>query len=93
MPPKTFKVYYVKAEHSDDIYIGSTTIPISQRLAIHKNPKNTASSRKLLQYGPISITIIELVIDRKQLKEREEYHINAFRNNGFNVINQYRAKR
>lgn len=81
------KIYTIRSHQTDEIYIGSTTVTLSQRLAKHKNQfkcwKNGTThyvtSFKLLEYGD---AYIELLCnypcnDRNELNKKEGEYIRS----------------
>lgn len=90
---KTCKVYFIKAENSDEIYIGSTTMSLQNRLSRHKNPNSTTTASKLLQYGNLSISLLETVERKEELRRRELDYINIYKDQGHTVINKYKPIR
>lgn len=65
MPYKydTAKIYKITSEHTDKIYIGSTTQPLKHRLWQHeyefKRNNYNCSSRALFEYGGCKIELVE----------------------------------
>jgi hypothetical protein len=61
------KIYQVKSDHTDDVYIGSTTTKLSQRFSKHKNHYKRylvgkgryITSFKILEYGDAYIELLE----------------------------------
>lgn len=90
---RTHKVYVLKAENSENVYIGSTSLSLQARLRLHRGVNCTTTATQLLQFGKLSIELLELVQTREQSKRRELYHINTFRENGRNVVNKYKPIR
>ena len=90
---RTFKVYFIKAENSDDIYIGSTKLSLKGRLNRHKNPKSTTRASNLLKHGDLSITLLETVDNKEDLRRREMYYINTYKENGHSVLNKNKPVR
>lgn len=90
---RTCKVYCVKAENSDQIYIGSTILSLKCRLNRHKNPNSTTRASILLQHGDLSITLLETVDNKEELRQREMHYINTYKENGHTVINKNKPVR
>lgn len=86
---KTNKVYILRAENTDKVYIGSTRLSLQKRLCCHRYKKCTTRAVELLEYGTLSIELLEKVDDRAYLKHRELDYINMFKSNGANVVNKY----
>lgn len=84
---KTFKVYVLKAEHTDKIYIGSTKLSLNKRLSIHHGQNCTTKAVELLPFGKLSIELLEMVDDLANLKYRELEYINMYKREGANIVN------
>ena len=86
------KIYRIISNETEIIYIGSTTQPLTKRMAHHKTLMK-CSSAEILQYPDADIILIENYScnSKEELKSREQYHIDDYRANGFNVINKNRA--
>ena len=83
------KIYKLVSPHTDEIYIGSTTQKLCQRLSGHSRSfrkKNKCTSVKLLELGKVKIVLIEdFPCDRKEeLLKRERYYIE-----NFDCVNKY----
>ena len=60
MDYKNGKIYALRTQHSDEIYIGSTTQTLTKRLSWHHCPKQTCSSKILFEkYDDVYIELIE----------------------------------
>ncbi len=78
------KIYKISSPHFDKFYIGSTTISLNSRLAIHKNDmkkhedgkKNFVTSYLVLKHSDCKIELIETFscANRKELEKREGYY-------------------
>ena len=71
------KIYSIRSHQTDKIYIGSTTQPLAQRMAIHiysyKTGNNLCSSKEILQYEDAYIELIEdYPCDTKEQLNRRE---------------------
>jgi len=86
------KIYKIISNHTDLIYIGSTTQTLAQRKQKHRN-KNNCSSIEILQYDDARIILIELFSCncKEELTAREQYYMDKFRADGFNLVNNNRA--
>jgi len=85
MPLQNGKIYKITSSMTDKIYIGSTCHSLETRFSCHKSSyklflnggcyKNT--SYELIKLGDAIITLIEEIQyeTRKQLYQRERYHI------------------
>jgi len=80
------KIYKITSEHTDKIYIGSTTRNLNDRITNHKcyynkwkdnNTRQYCSSYKLYKLGDIKYELLELYKcnNKKELLEREAYYI------------------
>ena len=73
------KIYSVRSlSRPDLIYIGSTTQPLSRRMAQHRSIHNTAS-KEIVEIGDSYIELIEnyACADRYELEARENRHMRA----------------
>ena len=74
----TSKVYKIVCNLSNEAYIGSTTVSLSQRLALHKANLG-CSSRQIIERGDYKIVLIEdYPCERKEqlaMRERHWYDI------------------
>ena len=80
------KIYKITSDHTDKIYIGSTTRNLNDRITSHKcrynkwkenNTRQYCSSYILYKLGDIKYELLELYKcnNKKELLEREAYHI------------------
>jgi hypothetical protein len=81
------KIYAIKSNQSDKIYIGSTVQKLPRRFKDHRNSKDT-TAKELFELGD---TYIELIEDypcnsSEELHKKEQEHI--LKNN---CINKYKA--
>ena len=57
------KVYAIRSHQTDKVYVGSTTSPLSLRMAKHrsdtKNNSNNTSSKEIMKYGDAYIELLE----------------------------------
>lgn len=90
-------IYIIKSSKTEKVYIGSTSRPIGQRLAEHKNQyhakKGNCTVNQVLDYGVDDITqeVLEELdtTDRIFLRQRERYWIE----NTPHVVNLYTPHR
>lgn len=72
---KAGKIYAIRSHQTDLVYIGSTTQPLSKRLAEHKHKTKTKniSSKQLFSYEDVYIELIEdyPCETKEQLNRRE----------------------
>ena len=90
------KIYKLVSEHTDKIYIGSTTLSLSKRLMCHKYDsklKRECTSKFLFDLGEVEIILIEdfECEDKKDLKI-EERRITELHNNTVNEKKAYLTK-
>ena len=75
------KIYKLCSSNTDDIYIGSTTSPLSTRIAGHrrdfKNNSKYVSSCELMKYSDVKIILMERFPcnNRSELELRERWFI------------------
>ena len=87
---KIYKIY----NNDNDIYIGSTIKSLNDRLNYHKcqnNQKYKCSSKIIIEKSAYKIELIENFpcVNDEELRIREQYHINYYRNNNeYNCINK-----
>ncbi len=70
------KIYRIRSENTDDVYIGSTCKPLSARMAGHRSDYRKglgSSSREVLKHNNAYIELIESFScqNRKELQTRE----------------------
>jgi len=88
--PKTGRIYKISSPQTDNVYIGSTTKTLQERLQGHKTMykayqivKNRfVSSFEIIKYGDVIIELLEEIdyVDKKKLLERERYFIELTEN-------------
>jgi len=82
-------IYAIKNTTSDDVYIGSTTQDLSDRLKCHKSTYSTCRSKEILKCTTAYIEYLE-GCDIDKMKEREQYWIdntpNCINKRNVNVI-------
>lgn len=91
----TGKVYKITSDQTDQVYVGSTCGPLSQRMAVHRSnirahaagKTNYTTSFAIVQYDDAVITLIEdcPCENKEQLHRRERFHIEATPN----CVNRY----
>ena len=85
------KIYMIRsASRQDLIYIGSTTQTLAQRMAKHRKPSNTCSSREIVSIGDAYIELIENFScnNKDELNACENRHMRTLQN----VINKNSAR-
>jgi hypothetical protein len=80
---KEYKIYKIVDQDNKIVYIGSTTISLSQRKAIH-NYQNKISG---INYCKIQL------IEKTNDKTREDFWISYFRSTGCSLLNKNKATR
>jgi len=95
MPLQNGKIYKITSSKTDKIYIGSTCLPLEQRLSIHKSSykvflngkRRNVSSFEIVKYEDCNIILIEEIQyeTNNQLLDRERFYIET--NN--NCVNLY----
>jgi len=75
------KVYQIVCNITGEVYIGSTTQPLSKRLSIHKSKKD-CSSKQIIDRGDYVIVLIEAIPceNKSELFKRERYHYDLIPN-------------
>jgi hypothetical protein len=97
------RVYKLVSNHTNDIYIGSTTQSLGGRKSGHKNDykkfldgrrKGSCASFTLIEKGEIDIILLEEVSCEtiKELKERERYWIETTDCINIKIPNQTRKE-
>lgn len=80
------KIYSIRSHQTNDVYIGSTTVGLSMRMARHrsrfKSGKLTCTSKEIVKYNDAYIELIENYPceDKEQLHRREGQVIRATEN-------------
>lgn len=80
---QTGKIYKITSNQTDQVYIGSTCSPLSQRMANHRScmragrPGHYITSFAIVQYDDAVITLVEECPceSKEQLIRRERFHI------------------
>ena len=80
-------IYKIIDNTNDNLYIGSTTLSLKERLNKHKNDKKKCSSYEIIENGDYIIAEIEKC-DVENRRYREQYWID-----NTDCINKYRAYR
>ena len=92
---KNGKIYSIRSYQTEQIYIGSTTQSLSERISQHKKISNTknCTSKIILQYEDAYIELIELFPcnSKEELNKKEGEHIRA--NNCVNKVIPCRTKK
>lgn len=83
-------IYEIKCNETNEIYIGSTTQSIKQRMKTHRRD-NICISKQIIERNNYSVNILEELefIDIKDLRIREQYYIDT--TICINKINSYRS--
>lgn len=88
---KNGKIYAIRSHQTTNIYIGSTTRPLSQRLGKHRycyNNNLNKSSMHILKYPDYYIELIETFAcnSKDELEKKEGEYIRQFKDICVNVI-------
>jgi hypothetical protein len=85
---KTGKIYDITSNNTDMVYVGSCTKILKTRLYKHITTR-TCSSKYIIDCGDYNINLIENYPcdSKKELRMREQYYINKYRNDGKNIVN------
>jgi hypothetical protein len=102
MPLQNGKIYKITSNSTDKIYIGSTCLPLEQRLSIHKSSykvflngkRRNVSSFEIVKYEDCNIILIEEIQyeTNNQLLDRERFYIET-NNNCVNLYIPNRTKK
>jgi len=76
------QVYKIVCNITGEVYIGSTTQPLSKRLSHHKTKKNSCNSKQIIDRGDYAIVLIEAFpcTNKSELFQRERYHYDLIPN-------------
>jgi len=76
---KNGKIYKVFSPQSEEIYIGSTTIPLNQRFYVHKSSRSCRSKYLFENYDDVKIALIEEYPcnNEKELTKKEGEHVKS----------------
>ena len=84
------KIYSVRSPHTDLVYVGTTTRPLSKRMSQHRLRLQKCTSRQIIELGDAYIELIEeFPCDNKEqaLKKEGEYI------RSMNCVNKYMSGR
>jgi hypothetical protein len=67
------KIYAIRSYQTEQVYVGSTTQPLSVRMGKHRAPSNITSSRAIMRFPDAYIELIENYpcADKNELNRRE----------------------
>ena len=87
---KNGKIYVIRSNLTDKIYVGSTKHKLNTRFCAHRNISNTTCSRQLIDLGDARIELIEdyPCNNRKELELRERHFQDLY---SANLINMKKA--
>lgn len=92
-------IYKITSAQCDEIYVGSTCLPLKLRFALHKTNAVGCSAKKILQFEDATITSIKEVeiVDKHDifLKQTEKECLLSLRAQGCTCVNlriPYRTK-
>lgn len=76
------KIYVVRSPSTEDVYIGSTTQPLSIRMGVHRGEYNTCRSKLIIAFGNAYIELLEdwPCDNIEQLRAREGHHHRTVQN-------------
>lgn len=92
------KIYMIRSDKTDQVYIGSTTMTLKDRMSCHRSEfkRNCANttSRQILQYPDACIVLIELYPceTKEELNAREQYWINEHSDIACNINRAHRTE-
>lgn len=86
-------IYRISSPHCIECYSGSTFLKLQTRFLIHKNMKNTTSSRYIINKGDAIIELIEEYECNtiQDLRKREQQIINQQIEQGHILVNKINA--
>lgn len=84
------KIYVIRSNLTDKIYVGSTKHKLNTRFSAHRNKNNSTCSKQLIDLGDARIELIENYPcnNRKELELRERYYQDLHSNT---LVNQKKA--
>lgn len=87
---KNGKIYVIRSNLTDKIYVGSTKHKLNVRFCAHRNISNTTCSKQLIDLGDARIELIEdyPCNNRKELELRERHYQDLY---AANLINMKKA--
>lgn len=87
---KNGKIYVIRSNLTDKIYVGSTKHKLNTRFCAHRNISNTTCSKTLIDLGDARIELIEdyPCNNRKELELRERHFQDLY---SANLINMKKA--
>jgi len=87
------RIYKIICDNNDSIYIGSCCMDLRKRLYNHKIKNSKCSSKYLFEQGKCDIILIEKYScnDCEELRMREQYWMDIYKENGFKLVNIIRA--
>jgi len=76
------KIYVVRSPNSNEVYIGSTTQPLSVRMGVHRSKSNSCYSKTIISAGEAYIELLEVwpCSNIEELRAREGHHHRTFLN-------------
>lgn len=76
------KIYVVRSPSTEDVYIGSTTQPLSIRMGKHRAPSNQCRSKLIVAFEDAYIELLEdwPCDNIEQLRAREGHHHRTYKN-------------
>lgn len=84
------RIYIIQSPYTDQVYIGSTTIPLPQRFYCHRQCDD-CSSKLVIDEGDATIELLEevKVIDKDELRFYEQQYIELYRDIAVNTMSAF----
>jgi hypothetical protein len=70
-------VYFIQCLETNEIYIGSTTQTLKDRMKCHRHRAKFCSSSRIIERGNYIYDVLEEVDDNDKLREREQYYLDT----------------
>lgn len=89
-----------KIQKENDVYVGSCTVPINSRFAVHKaqykyhqqgKDVSKTSSIHVMDGGKCEVIEKQTYKNKKEMKKKEQYWIDELLTQGFNIVNKNKA--
>lgn len=73
------KIYCIRSPNTDLIYIGATCQQLSKRMSSHRVPKNTLTSKVIIEFGDAYIELLENYpcSNKEELSKKEGEYIRS----------------
>jgi hypothetical protein len=76
---KEYKIYKIICNETGEIYIGSTSRTLEERLHEHEKSYNKCSSKQIIERDNYYIEKIDLTFDKEESLKLERYYIETFK--------------